>query len=314
MILNNKTQEALKRLINVLDEQDLSIELLVLNTRLENLNQKIRLGIIDEKERTIEENKINHSAISLIKKIDFLEVDLDTEQIRNERKLISKVPFEEIGEERVKKQKRSNLLPYFISLPILILGLIWVVRSDFLTPKEVDCFDLLQIRNSTNRIACEAQQFDKVYYKSISGFIVSFEKTKKDSSKNDIFLEVTILFEKDYIKNGSDSLDAYINENLLFSSGNLHLNYEKGGESYIFTKYDRYYHNRKTVNVVYTSDPLNKLLVEQLRRKNFSNISFFNSMFSLYPSMQTTLFDAIDNEEALSSLSDAVKCLIKYEY
>ena len=59
LISDNRTQEALRILKEQLAEHDLQIEVILLSRRLESLNQKVRLGVIEDRERNKEENQIN---------------------------------------------------------------------------------------------------------------------------------------------------------------------------------------------------------------------------------------------------------------
>lgn len=316
LISDNKIKKALKILVEHLHDNDLKIEVVLLKRRLESLDQKVRLGVIDEKERNLEENKIGYSAVDLINKIDFIDISLESDELSvNDKPEILPTDVPELLRKRKAEKRSSNPLISVLIGVTLVCTILSLGYYFFFYDEPVDCFDRLQVRNVANTVSTPTAQFDKLHYKDISDILVTFEKEffpeKPDSFV--IGMQVTVVFEKNDALDNRDTLVKYVQDNLKYSSGNLHLDFKKGGEAYIHAKYERYYENRNSIHAVYESDPLEPLLLVQLRRNDFEDISFFNSMFSLSPRMMSTFIDVIDNEENLENLGESVKCLIDYE-
>lgn len=306
LISDNKTEEALRILKEQLEAHDYQVEVILLSRRLESLNQKIRLGVIDDRDRNKEENQINYSIVSLLGKIEIVEYDFSNsnndlavdESIKTNTK-------EKQNSNNFEKSEKSKTI--FWVIPILLLAS-FVFYYFFLKPAPpIDCDSSLTFRNNVSYIETNTEFFNNVRYNDINGFAISFEKGKSDTANN-IWIDTYISFEK----RPNDSMEIRA-EYYKYAPANLHFTFKGGGETYILTTYDRFYSLREGHHIHFKSDTLLSEIVEKIKNNKVERVSLFNEAFSLTPYPNFTMpFEDDPNEIAIEKLSQHMRCLTEY--
>lgn len=83
LIANNKTNDAIKTLLSVINSGDFRNEAILQSSRFKELEKQLRLGIVDYELAQITKNQINYALIELVQEIDNLAVqNTETEQYR----------------------------------------------------------------------------------------------------------------------------------------------------------------------------------------------------------------------------------------